>query len=119
MEYDYSWSFTTKREPDLIPPIVEVSPPNGSSGLRIRIPISARFSEQMDSSTITDSRFTVSDGLNDIPGRVSLVSDGRKAVFNSFSDLNYYTEYSAKVSREARDLAGNPLVADYYWKFST
>ena len=119
MEYDYSWSFTTKREPDLIPPIVEeVSPPNGSSGLHIRIPISARFSEQMDSSAITDSTFTVSDGLHDISGRVSLVADGRKAVFTWYSDLNYHTDYYGKVSRGTKDLARNPLVNDI-WKFST
>ena len=36
-----------------------------------------------------------------------------------YSDLNYHTDYYGKVSRGAKDLAGNPLVNDYIWKFST
>jgi len=114
---DYTWSFTTEREPDGIPPEVTSTAPNDNDiDVEINTPITATFSEDMDPLTITKDTLLVNDGTNDIAGTVSY-SD-TTATFTPTADLVYEKTYIVTITTGATDIAGNPMVADS-WSFTT
>ena len=115
---DYSWSFTTTT-PDLTAPtIIDVSPNNGATDVDNNMVIWALFSEAMDATTINESSFTLSDGINNVAGSVVLLGNDNNAQFYPDQPLNYLTTYTATVSASAGDLAGNILQEDYSWSFT-
>ncbi len=118
MASDYTWSFTTGTAPDTTPPIViATSPANGETGIAANGAIIATFSEEMDASTITTATFVVSDGSSDVSGAVSY--NGTTAQFTPLSDLSYSTTYTAKITSEVKDTAGNAMSSDFTWSFIT
>src|SRR5207237_10439060 len=61
MAANYVWTFTTI-VPDTTPPTVaSTSPANGATGVAINSPITATFSEAIQSSTVSSTTFTVKD----------------------------------------------------------
>ena len=118
MATDYAWSFTTGRAPDTTPPKVSAtSPANGDTGVAVNGNITATFSEDMDANTITMATFVVSDGTSDVTGAVSY--NGTTAQFTPLSDLSYSTTYTAKITSEVKDTAGNAMSSDFTWSFIT
>ncbi len=100
------------------PPTVTSSyPVPDASGVPIGISLTATFSEAMNPLTITDLSFTLTDGVTPVTGAVSYT--GVTAIFNPAVDLAVDTLYTATISTVATDLAGNPLVNDYVWSFTT
>ncbi|MCC7211327.1 MAG: hypothetical protein E3K40_04675 [Candidatus Brocadia sp.] len=112
---EYSWSFTTG---DFTAPmVVSMNPFNGATGVAITSIITAIFSEAMQSSTINTNTFTVSDGKGNIGGTVSY--SGTTATFTPLSKLSDSTIYTARITTSARDVAGNMLISDHTWSFTT
>ncbi|MCK9462871.1 MAG: Ig-like domain-containing protein [Proteobacteria bacterium] len=115
---DYVWSFTTGAAADVTPPtVILTSPLDLAIDVAINTNVTATFSEAMDALTITDLTFTLLDGTTPVPGAVTYV--GLTATFNPTADLVIDTEYTATITTVAEDLAGNALVADYVWSFTT
>jgi hypothetical protein len=71
----------------------------------------------MDPLTITTATFTLMQGTTPVPGTVNFA--GVTAVFSPTSNLAYDTLYTATIATGAEDLAGNALVTDYVWTFTT
>ena len=114
---DFVWSFTTAPAPDITPPaIVLTNPLDVENNVAINTTIAATFSEAMDASTINDSTFTMSNGAT---GTVSYDDTTQTATFTPSSNLTYLTTYTATITTGVKDLAGNPMSADYVWSFTT
>jgi hypothetical protein len=115
---DYVWVFSTGAAQDILPPSVSRTvPTNASTGTTLGSNLSATFSEAMDPLTINTTTFTLDSGLTSVPGTVSY--SGVTATFNPSSALTPNTLYTATITSGAEDLAGNALLLDYVWVFTT
>lgn len=118
MASNYVWSFTTGLTAAIVPPTVSSTDPlNAASGIPINQKIAATFSVAMDASTITTSTYTLLQGTTPVPGFVSY--SGITAIFAPTSNLTPNTAYSVTITTNAKDLAGNALVNNYVWSFTT
>ncbi|MFA9372437.1 MAG: ice-binding family protein [Labilibaculum antarcticum] len=115
---DKVWSFTTGLLPDDISPEITLTDPanNADNLLRSKI-ISAEFSEAMDASTINTESFIVMQGTNTVSGVVDYSET--TATFTPTNSLVAAKIYTATLTTEVKDLAGNALTADKVWSFTT
>ena len=116
--------FATDVGLDTTPPtVVSTSPSNGATGVAVTAPISVRFSEPIDPNTISGSTFGLRDGANQVvPATLAYSSGARTATLTPTSSLAYSSAYTATVtggSGGVKDLAGNALVGDHSWSFTT
>jgi hypothetical protein len=115
---DFVWTFTTGNVIDLGAPVVLSSDPiDGAIGIPINKTVSVEFSEAMDQFTITTESFSLSDGVDQVVGTVEY-ADG-VATFAPIANLAPDTEYTASIMLTASDLAGNTLIEDFTWVFTT
>jgi hypothetical protein len=70
----------------------------------------------MNGSTIDTNTFTLNNGVT---GTVTYDANSNTARFTPASNLNYDTTYTATITTAAEDLAGNPMLADFIWSFTT
>ena len=114
----YVWSFRTGAIPDATRPMVIFAVPgDGDRDVVLNTNVSATFNEVMDPLTLTTASFTLQDGVAPIVGTVTQI--GASAIFDPASDLDPDTEYTATITGDATDLAGNVLASDYVWSFTT
>ncbi|BAX81239.1 Ig-like domain-containing protein [Labilibaculum antarcticum] len=112
------WSFTTGIIPDdTLPEVTSTDPVNDAVNVLPSKIITAEFSEEMDASTITNSTFTVMEGTNVVSGAVDY--SGTTATFTPDNSLAFATIYTATLTIEAKDLAGNALATTKVWSFTT
>lgn len=98
--------------PAIPPTVLSTNPPDGAS-LSDGHPITVTFSKEMDPASLNPATFKISG----VSGTVA--AGGKSASFIPDPSLPRSGSYTATVTREARDLAGNPLAADYVWRFTT
>jgi methionine-rich copper-binding protein CopC len=121
---NYVWTFTTGAVPDTTPPTVaSTNPADLQSNVLINEAIAATFSEAIDPTTITAATFTVT-SPGDIPvaGAVNYDAQSDIATFTPTSNLAANTTFTATITGGAngvKDLAGNALVSDRIWSFTT
>ena len=106
------------------PTVDTVSPTNGAMGVALATNVDATFSEEMNSSTLTASNFTLKtqNASTTVAATVSYDSASRKATLDPNSNLAPNTTYTATVegeSGEVKDLAGNALGQNHSWTFTT
>jgi methionine-rich copper-binding protein CopC len=112
------WSFTTASEPDTTPPAVtSTNPADTETEVPLTATVTAVFSEEMKSSTLSTSTFKINDGSKDIAGSVTY--ENKTATFIPTQNLGYDITYTATVITGVTDLAGNALQADKVWSFTT
>ena len=135
VEDPYYWEFTTGRLADTTRPrVTATNPLTSSPGPTLEVPantsISAVFSEDMLATTITDTSFTLTcDAPCGLPvGEVSYAESSNTTLFTPEQNLEEGMTYTATISREVTDLAGNRLAgnqgpvtsaSDYMWSFTT
>jgi len=114
-----STSITLKNIPDTTPPkVISTNPVNNSDNIAVDFTFSAIFSEEIDTSTITTSTFTLSDiSKNYVNGTVTYGS--KMATFSPLRDLSPNTTYTATITNQVKDLAGVAMTEDYIWIFTT
>lgn len=114
-----TWSFTTGIESnDIIPPVVVLTDPlDLATNVSLNKTITADFSEILNNQTVNESSFTLMQGTVNIEGAVSF--SGVTASFNPNVDLLEGTEYTATLSTDVQDLAGNAMENEYSWTFTT
>ena len=118
LESTYVWNFTTGATPDTTPPtVIGVIPFNTSTGVAFNTALTATFSEAMDPLTITTTTFTLKHGTTPVLGIVTQY--GATAAFIPVGNLTASTTYTATITTGTTDLAGNALVSDYVWNFTT
>jgi hypothetical protein len=104
-------------ERESLPPNVDsTNPANNANGIGVGDVITATFSEPMNGSTIDTNTFTLDNGVT---GTVTYDANSTTARFTPSSKLDYDTTYTATITAGVEDLAGNPMLADYTWSFTT
>ncbi|GEM_PF-2683314 len=95
------------------PEILWVHPPDGSVNVPLRTAITAKFSEQMDQTTVNNA-FSISPS---VPGVLSWVDDA--ITFTPSQGLAQNTVYTVTITNMAADMAGNTMLNTYVWSFTT
>jgi glucose/arabinose dehydrogenase len=118
---DYSWSFTTV-DVDLTPPaVISVLPVNGATDVSTGAATIANFSEAINGSTINGTTFQLRDaGNNLVPATITTASG--QATLTPSIVLSGSAVYTATITGGAsgvKDLAGNALLNDFVWSFTT
>ncbi|HSN92346.1 MAG TPA: Ig-like domain-containing protein [Anaeromyxobacteraceae bacterium] len=104
---------------DVTPPTVTAtSPGTDAAGVAIGASLTATFSEPMNAGTLSPSTFLLARGTTPVAGSVSYDGGSRRATFAPGSPLAHSTTYTASLTAEATDVAGNPLVV-HTWSFTT
>jgi titin len=103
---------------NIAPTVTSTSPTQGATNVSISTNITAAFSEDMDSSTITTTTFTLSNG-GPVSGLVSYNASTMTATFDPTSSLAYSTNYTATITAGVKDLVGNTLTSNKVWSFTT
>ena len=121
---DKVWTFTTGAAPDEIAPTVASTTPTANqTNVFINKAANAVFSEAMDASTISGTTYTlVGPGSSPVAGLVSYDVPSQTATFTPTSNLAINTTYTARILggiTGAKDVAGNALVTDKVWIFTT
>ena len=115
---NYVWTFTTGVAPDTIPPrVISTDPNNGDINVPVTKIISATFSKVMNPATIDSTTFTLRQGTTAVTGLVTYL--GNTASFAPTTSLAFNTTYTATITTRAKDMAGNALVNNYVWSFTT
>lgn len=110
-------TFTTIDAPDTsVPRVNAVDPSDNETGVVRNKTISVTFNEDMDAATINNTSFTLKEGTNSISGTVAY--SNKIATFIPEVILEAGLTYTATISTDAKDLAGNALAADTEWSFT-
>jgi hypothetical protein len=123
MAADYVWGWTTGSATDTTAPtIIGTVNADGATNVAVNTKAGATFSEAMDPLTITNATITLNETVSGsaVPGITSC--SGRNVIFTPSNTLAYNTRYTATVKggvNGAKDLAGNPLVSDFTWSWTT
>lgn len=115
-----TWVFTTGSAADNTPPTVNsVYPLDNATLVAVNDSVQAVFSEGMDLATINTNNFTLKKGTSAVSGTVTYNVLAKMATFTPASNLEYSTVYTATLKTGIKDSAGNALVAETVWTFTT
>jgi N,N-dimethylformamidase beta subunit-like protein/uncharacterized protein DUF4082/Big-like domain-containing protein/Calx-beta domain-containing protein/purple acid phosphatase-like protein len=109
---------------DIVPPtITTVAPAANATAVANATTVTATFSEDVNASTVTASTVSLRDAAGAVvPATLTYNASTRTATLLPSSLLPFATTYTARVTGGAggvKDLAGNPLAADFVWSFAT
>lgn len=118
---DFGWTFTTGDSEDVINPTLEtVSPADADVSIDRDSNISIVFSEPMNPLMLTTSTITlVDEDTNLMSGDIDYDVDNDTLTFDPSVTLESSTSFTVTVTTAAEDLAGNALVSDSVWIFTT
>lgn len=118
---DFVWTFTTAAAADTIPPtVIATNPASNAVNVPTNTLVVATFSEAMNPLTITAAtvRLACPVGVS-VTGTVTYQSPANTATFTPTTALPANTTCTGTVTTGARDVAGNALVTDFVWTFTT
>lgn len=105
---------------DTTPPTVVQTTPSDAGLAPTNEPITATFDEAIDATTLTTTTFTLTGpGTTPVLGAVSYDEATWTAIFTPDTALLVDTNYTATLSIDVADLAGNTLEEPYSWGFTT
>jgi hypothetical protein len=107
------WSFTTV----VLPEVTSTDPLNNAVSVAQNKVVAITFSKAMDPLTITTSTFTLKQGTTAVAGAVAY--SGTTATFHPTNNLSASLVYTATVTTGAKDVAGDAIVANKVWSFTT
>ena len=120
---NYSWGFTTSASTDnTAPTVTGAIHANNATGVAVNTKVGATFSEAMDPLTITSENFTLKDTASGISVAGTISYSGVSAVFIPSGNLATNRIYTVTVkggTSGVKDLAGNPLAADFVISWRT
>ena len=106
--------------PDYTPPTVTtVSPPDNALNVPVNSLVTVDFSEAIDESTLSNTSLTLTGGTVPVNSTVSYNPETKQAVFSPTANLQYNTSYIATLSNSISDAAGNTMLENYSWSFTT
>ena len=116
---NYEWSFTTGLS-QVNPRVINVSPQQDQTGVPVNTLIQAEFDKDIDSTSLDNASFIVTDENNNpVDGTISYSAATRNAYFQPTADLAFNTGYSAVLTTQVTDTSGLSLESDYEWRFTT
>jgi hypothetical protein len=115
---DYSWSFRTGRHRrNNAPTVVSVFPLSNATSVAVDVQPKVKFSEEMMSSSINTTTFTLKQGTTAVAGTVS--RDDEYATFKPSAPLSSGTLYTATITTGVKDEHGTSMENNYVWSFTT
>jgi hypothetical protein len=110
------WSFITTAAGDIVPPtVLSTKPANTAANVFLNASVNATFSEAMRATTINAATFSV-DGVE---GTVTYDANNNIGTFKPLMELSPNTSYTARISADAKDSAGNNMLLEKVWSFTT
>jgi hypothetical protein len=114
----YVLSWTTGEAPDITAPtVITTLPVSGAAYVDVDSAITVIFSEMLDPLTVTNVFFTVKQETMPVSGTVTYA--GVTAVFKPSARLSAGVVYTATLTTNIKDLAGNTLISTYKFSFTT
>ncbi len=106
---------------DVVAPAVTATlPAAGAVGIAVGASISATFTEPVDPATVTAASFALAaEGRAATASTTSLDATGRTASLVPDGALDFATLYEARLTVAVTDTAGNPLLVEHRWSFTT
>ena len=104
------------------PTVTTVTPADLATDVAVTANVTATFSEDMASSSFTPNTSLILKRTADAaPGAATVTYNAtdRRATLDPGASLDPSTSYTATVTTTARDLAGNAIVSDHSWSFTT
>jgi len=100
-----------------VPTVSSTDPTSDATDISRNTSINVVFNEEMDATTINATTFTVKQGTTSIAGTV--IYTGTTATFTPTASLGASKSYTATLTTDAKDVAGNALAANKVWSFTT
>src|SRR3989442_4731648 len=122
---DKTWTFTTAAAADTTPPpVTGTAPASGATGVAVGTNVTATFNQAMTASTPSTTSVTLADNLTTPAASATVSYDPATftATLDPTASLAASTTYLATVKGDGpgvKDLAGNALVLDKTWTFTT
>lgn len=118
---NYVWHFTTGAvtTDTTNPDVNSTNPLANDVNVSINRTVTATFNEVMNPADINTTTFTLKTSTGGIPVAGTVTYLGTTASFNPTNDLNTSTDYNATVTTGVKDLAGNAMLVNKAWKFTT
>ncbi|MDP2791011.1 MAG: ice-binding family protein [Rectinemataceae bacterium] len=101
----------------LAPTVISSLPADGTIDVARNRNVTATFSEAMDAATVDVASFSLAQGLTPVPAMVSY--EGLVATLDPADDLAINTTYTATITVDVTDSAGNAMESAYVWSFTT
>lgn len=99
--------------------VINISPPDGASGIPLDSPVIASFSESVDKSTVNSNTFSIKDNNNHpLTGDISVGSDGKTVTFKPAASLDVGTAHHVTITG-IKDLTGKVSIAPRTSSFTT
>lgn len=115
---NYVWTFTTGATSDNVAPtVISTDPANAATSVPLNKKVAAVFSESMNPLTINNTTFLIKNGAIPVIGTVTY--SGTTALFSPTVNLLPNTVYTATITTSVTDLAGNAMVSNHVWNFTT
>ncbi len=117
---NYSWSFTTAAAADSTPPTVSfTAPANAAVGVPINRVINISFNEDMNPASLTSTTITMKETVSGISVPGTVTPSSNSAAFTPSANLKISTQYTATITTGVSDLAGNAMVVNFVFSFTT
>jgi len=115
LQQDYVWTFTT----GILPFVVSTDPDNLETNVPLNQVISATFNMPMNPLTLNLVTYTIKEGtaLTGIAGSISY--SGSTFFFTPAASLTANKEYTVTITTGAKNLAGDAMLNNKVWKFTT
>lgn len=114
----YSWTFETGSGDTEPPQVVSTQPPQDGKDVSLYEPVTVIFNESMSSASINSSTFLLFDANNNpVTGTVEPADNS--ATFSHLAPLSENSLYTAVITTGVLDAAGNAMVNEYRWSFTT
>ena len=105
---------------DITPPdITSTAPLLDATSVPVTTMITAVFSEKMAASSVNDTAFTLKKGTTSVSGSLVYYAATPRAVFLPSGNLSYASTYTATLTTDIEDMAGNKMELIYSWSFTT
>lgn len=119
MQANYTWIFTTNVVAPVPPTVQSTTPLSGALAVPTSVMPTATFSKAMDALSISDTTFLLALGAVPVSGTISLNAATNTATFEPDAELDSAKVYTATITTGAKDSAGNALVSNHTWSFTT
>ena len=103
--------------PGVCPVVSSTNPVDTASGVSLNKTIDAIFNEAMNPTTINSSTFTITKGTTPIAGVITY--SGSTATFTPTNNFLPNTKYTGTIAAGVKDHAGNAMISNYVWNFTT
>lgn len=120
LAHNYVWTFTSDVTEDIAAPTVSSTDPSDiETNVAINRNISALFDVSLDPASVnlTSVTLTADSDATAIAGEISYTD--KLVTFNPTDNLIGSTVYTATLTTDIKDLAGNTLATNYAWEFTT